>query len=183
MHRPRIERRVGAGAILAAVSPAAAPGGVLVTVAGLSSCFHSDLFISPLESRDKDAVIEELVDCLVKSGRVRNRDVILNTVRERERTWTTAIGKGVAVPHGRSLVVRELTVLFANCPEGIPFGADDGEPVRLFFFIVAPYQDKGNRYLPVLGSIVELVAKDEIREQLLAVSTFDELARILDSGV
>jgi mannitol/fructose-specific phosphotransferase system IIA component (Ntr-type) len=153
-----------------------------VTVAGLSTCFDKDLFISPLQSRDKDGVLEELVDCLVQAGRVKNRDIILNTVRERERTWSTAIGKGVAVPHGRSLVVRELTVVFGVSPDGIEFGADDGAPAQLFFLIVAPYQDKGNRYLPVLGSIVELVAKDEIRERLLAVQSFAELATILDES-
>jgi len=151
-----------------------------VTVAGLSACFDKKLFISPLTARDKDGVIEELVGCLVTSGRVKSGDVILNTVNERERTWTTAIGNGVAVPHGRSLVVRELTVVFGCSPEGVPFGAEDGEPVHLFFLIVAPYQDKGNRYLPVLGSIVELVAQEEIRERLKAVQSFAELAEILD---
>ena len=102
-----------------------------MTVAGLSACFAKELFIPSLKARDKDGVLEELVDCLIASGRVSNRDDILNTVRERERTWPTAIGCGVAVPHGRSLVVRELTVVFGRSDTGIPFGADDGEDVRL----------------------------------------------------
>lgn len=153
-----------------------------MSVAGLSTCFDKDLFIPSLQARDKEGVIEELVDCLVSSGRVKNRDVILHTVRERERNWTTAIGKGVAVPHGRSLVVKDLIVVFGLSADGVPFGADDGAPVHLFFLIVAPYQDKGNRYLPVLGSIVELVAKDDIRERLQNVTSFEELANILDES-
>jgi PTS system nitrogen regulatory IIA component len=79
-------------------------------------------------------------------------------------------------------VVRELNVVFGVSPEGVAFGAEDGEPVHLFFLIVAPYQDKGNRYLPVLGGIVELVAKDEIRERLMGVTQFGELAQILDES-
>lgn len=153
-----------------------------MTVAGLSTCFDRDLFVPALKARDKDGVICELVDRLVDTGRVRNRDVILNTVRERERTWTTAIGSGVAVPHGRSLVIRDLTVVFGRSAEGVAFGAEDGHPVRLFFLIVAPYQDRGNRYLPVLGSIVELVAKDAVRERLMEVATFDELVAILEEA-
>ena len=153
-----------------------------MTVAGLSACFSQDLFIPSLKARDKDGVIEELVDQLVSSGLGVNRDVILNTVREREKNWTTAIGSGVAVPHGRSLVVRDLTIVFGRSDEGIEFGADDGDPVRLFFLIVAPYQDRGNRYLPVLGSVVELCAQDDVRQQLLEVQSFEELGAILDGG-
>ncbi len=144
----------------------------------LASCFSEDLFIPDLEAQDKESVMRELVDRLVQSGRIRSHDVILNTVRERERTWTTAIGSGVAVPHARSLVVRDMAVVFGRSKSGIEFGADDG-PVHLFFLIVAPYQDKGNRYLPVLGGIVQLVADDGVREQLMQVGNFDEFGALL----
>ena len=151
-----------------------------MAVARLSTCFGQDLFVPDLEPSSKDAIIEALVDRLVTSGRIAHRDVILNTVREREKTWTTAIGSGVAVPHGRSLVVRDLTVVFGRSTKGVDFGADDGDPVHLFFLIVAPYQDRGNRYLPVLGSIVELASKPALRKRLLEVDTFEQLVEILD---
>lgn len=120
-----------------------------------------------------------MVDHLVASGRVKARDVILNTIRERERIWPTAIGRGVAVPHGRSLVVPELIILFARSTAGIDFGAEDREPVQLVFLILAPYQDKENRYLPALGKVVELVASETTRARLLKVKTFDEFMRII----
>jgi mannitol/fructose-specific phosphotransferase system IIA component (Ntr-type) len=52
----------------------------------------------------------------------------------------------------------------------------------LFFLIVAPYQDKGNRYLPVLGSIVELVSQDDIRQRMMAAESFEELGAILEGA-
>ena len=153
-----------------------------MAVAGLAPYCHEKLFLPDLKARDKDAAIAEMVDHLVASGRVKAREVILNTIRERERIWPTAIGRGVAVPHGRSLVVPELAILFARSSAGIDFGAEDHEPVRLVFLILAPYQDKENRYLPALGKLVELVADEATRQRLLAVTRFSEFMRIIEGA-
>ena len=110
------------------------------------------------------------------------REGILHTVRERERIWPTAIGKGVAIPHGRSLVVPELTIVFGRTTAGVDFGAEDGDPVRLVFLILAPYHDKENRYLPALGKVVELVADDATREKLLSLTQWSEFAALLGAG-
>ncbi len=150
--------------------------------AGLASYCHESLFVPELKTRGKDEALVEMVDHLVASGRVKAREVILNTVRERERIWPTAIGRGVAVPHGRSLVVPELSILFARSRPGIDFGAEDGEPVKLIFLILAPYQDKENRYLPALGKIVELVASESTRRRLLELKTFDEFLSVVGGG-
>lgn len=153
-----------------------------MAVAGLAPYCHERLFLPDLKAREKDAALVEMVDHLVASGRVKARGVILNTIRERERIWPTAIGHGVAVPHGRSLVVPELTILFARSSTGIDFGAEDGELVRLVFLILAPYQDKENRYLPALGKVVELVADEVGRERLLGAASFEEFRRIVESA-
>jgi len=153
-----------------------------MTATGLAPYCDEQLFIPALTARDRDGILIEMVDRLVESGKVRAREVILNTVRERERIWPTAIGKGVAIPHGRSLVVPELTILFARSAEGVDFSAEDGELVRLIFLILAPYHEKVNRYLPALGKVVELVARDETRERLLKVTRFDEFATLIGEG-
>lgn len=153
-----------------------------MAAAGLAPYCHEKLFLPELKARDRDAALAEMVDHLVASGRVKARGVILNTIRERERIWPTAIGRGAAVPHGRSLVVPELTILFARSSQGIDFGAEDGEPVRLIFLILAPYQDKENRYLPALGKVVELVANEETHRDLLAVRSFAEFKRIVEGA-
>jgi len=149
---------------------------------GLTRYCDEKLFIPALAARERDAVLVEMVDRLVASGKVRAREVILHTVRERERIWPTAIGKGVAIPHGRSLVVPELTIVFGRTTAGVDFGAEDGDPVRLVFLILAPYHDKENRYLPALGKVVELVADDATREQLLNLTQWSEFAALLGAG-
>ncbi|HWN82085.1 MAG TPA: PTS sugar transporter subunit IIA [Candidatus Udaeobacter sp.] len=150
-----------------------------MTGSGLLPYCDEQLFIPALAARERDQVLVEMVDRLVASGKVRAREVILHTVRERERIWPTAIGKGVAIPHGRSLVVPELTIVFGRTATGIDFGAEDGDPVRLVFLILAPYHDKENRYLPALGKVVELVADDATREKLLNLTQWSEFAALL----
>ena len=90
------------------------------------------------------------------------------------------IGKQVAIPHSRSLGCNELTVIFARVPKGIKFDAVDKKPVHLVFMILAPYQDKGNRYLPLLGKIVETVKDDKRRKKLIDTDSFDEFLKILE---
>jgi PTS system nitrogen regulatory IIA component len=150
-----------------------------MTATGLAPYCDEQLFIPALGARDRDGVLVEMVDRLVESGKVRAREVILHTVRERERIWPTAIGKGVAIPHGRSLVVPDLTIVFGRSPAGVDFGAEDGELVRLVFLILAPYHEQENRYLPALGKVVELVARDATRERLLKLTHWTEFAALL----
>jgi PTS system nitrogen regulatory IIA component len=151
-----------------------------MSVTGLSAYCDERLFVPELKAKDRDGVLVELVDQLVAGGKLRARDVILNTIRERERIWPTAIGKGVAVPHGRSLVVPDLTIVFGRSAKGIDFGAEDGAPVHLIFLIIAPYQDRENRYLPALGKVVELVSQEKNRERLLEIKEYSEFVSLLE---
>ena len=100
----------------------------------------------------------------------------------RESLGSTAIGKGVAFPHGRSLAIQELTVLFARSEKGVDFDALDKKPTHLFFLIIAPPQDKENLYLQVLGHLVELIKSAPLRKKLIAAKTFDELQETLSSA-
>ena len=101
-------------------------------------------------------------------------------LKRRESLGSTGIGKGIAIPHGRSLAVNEVRVLFARSTAGVDFEAMDGKPAHLFFLIVAPPQDKRNEYLPLLGRIVELVKEKKLRDKLLACETFEDLSDLLE---
>lgn len=144
--------------------------------------FKPECFVPKLKARSKDGVLKELTASLEKSGLVRDGDLLLEMLRQREGLGSTGIGKGVAIPHGRSLAVTEMVVLFARAPKGVPFEAVDGEPVQLFFLIVAPPQDRANRYLPFLGKLVEILKQDDNRDRLLAADGFDEVADVLRSA-
>ena len=146
--------------------------------AKLIACFESALFIPDLHAADRLEALEEMVDCLYENGRVRDKALVLEMLRRREILGSTGIGKGLAIPHGRTLAAPELSVLFARSTRGIDFDALDNKPVHLFFLIVAPPHDRSNIYLPVLGKIVEKVKESRTRQKLMKVATSDELKKV-----
>ena len=145
------------------------------------SCFTAELYLPSLSATTKDDALIEMVDALVATGRIRNRDVLLEMFKRRESLGSTGIGKGVALPHGRSLSVRELVVVVARSVEGVPFDAIDGKPVHHLFLIAAPPQDKDNRYLQVLGRLVDLVKDTPSRKRLLKVESFDDFVACVEA--
>lgn len=142
--------------------------------------FDPNLFCAELESRTKDDVLRELAERLSQGAGVKDPELLLDMLRRRESLGSTGIGKGVAIPHGRSLAVNELRVLFARSTKGVEFESMDGKPVHLFFLIVAPPQDKRNEYLPLLGRIAELVKEKKVRDKLAGCETFADLNELLE---
>jgi nitrogen PTS system EIIA component len=139
-------------------------------------------FVRDLRAKTKDGVLKELADCLAQDREVRDAKLLLEMLKKREALGSTAIGSGVAIPHGRSLAISSIKILFARHAKGVDFEAPDGQPVHLFFLIVAPPQDRNNEYLPLLGQIAELVKEPAARERLLEASTFGDLRLILEGG-
>ncbi|HET9235307.1 MAG TPA: PTS sugar transporter subunit IIA [Candidatus Eisenbacteria bacterium] len=148
----------------------------------LSEFFEEDLFIPALAATDKHGVLRELVEALVRSQRIREGDILFQMLEQREHLGSTGIGRGVAVPHGRSLAMTRLAVVFGRSEAGVEFDALDGKPVHLFFLTVAPPQDRSNLYLPVLGKIVESVKSARNRRRLLSAKDFDEVSEILEEA-
>ena len=134
-----------------------------------------------LESADKRGALTEMVECISRECQLKDNDLILEMLTNRESLGSTGIGKGVAFPHGRSLAVQELTLLFARSVNGVDFDALDKKPTHLFFLIIAPPQDKENLYLQVLGHLVELIKTSAVRKRLIEASNFDALQTTLRS--
>jgi nitrogen PTS system EIIA component len=146
------------------------------------SYFDSRHFCEDLAGRTKTAVLREMVEQMAHGRGVRDSQLLLEMLERRESLGSTGIGKGVAIPHGRSLAVVDLKVLFARSTKGVEFDAVDGKPVKLFFLIVAPPQDKKNEYLPLLGKIAELVKEKKVRDRLAKVEHFDQLRQVLEES-
>lgn len=126
----------------------------------------------------KSKVIDELVSLHEKSGFVQNRNRLFKDLLNREKRATTGIGNGVAVPHVRTLQVRDVSVCFAKSNNGIEFEAVDGEPCYLFFSIVAPpYNDQD--YLKFFSKIASMLQYESVREALRNAETPDEVIRII----
>lgn len=145
----------------------------------LTEFFQESLCIFDLKAKDKRSALSEMVECISRGTQLKDRELIIEMLINRESLGSTAIGKGVAFPHGRSLAVQELTLLFARSKEGVDFDALDQKPTHLFFLIIAPPQDKDNLYLQVLGYLVELIKDAAIRKRLVEVDGFESLKAAL----
>jgi mannitol/fructose-specific phosphotransferase system IIA component (Ntr-type) len=148
----------------------------------LAEFFHESLCIFDIKATDKRGVLTEMVNCIGEKLHFKDKDLLLDMLANRENLGSTAIGKGVAFPHGRSLAIQELTVLFARSVGGVEFDALDSKPTHLFFLIIAPPQDKESLYLQVLGHLVELIKSAALRKRLMEVTTFSELKEALASA-
>ncbi len=145
----------------------------------LPDFFEIERFIPELKATTRDAALREMVEMLEIGQQVRDREILLEMLRQREQLGSTGIGRGVAVPHGRSLAISQLMVVVARSTPGIDFESMDGKPVHLIFLTAAPPQERANLYLPLLGKIVELVKSARVRKKLLAASDFAAFAAIM----
>jgi len=116
-----------------------------------------------LKTKRKHDALEELIS-LIKTGS--EAELLRETLLTREELGSTGIGKGVGIPHCRSLLIDKLEIAVGRSKHGIDFNAIDKKPVNLMFLIVAPPQDPGNQYLITLGHVAmicqELIKKKKI---------------------
>lgn len=147
----------------------------------LAEYFQESLCVFDLKATDKNGALAEMVDCIASECNLKNKDIILEMLLNRESLGSTAIGKGVAFPHGRTLAVPELTILFGISKKGVDFDSLDKKPTHLFFLTIAPPQDKENLYLQVLGHLVELIKSPGKRKKLTEVTRFEELKEVIGS--
>lgn len=131
-----------------------------------------------LKARNKKEVIEELVDLLVKSGQVADKKKMVDILLEREELGSTGIGQGIAIPHGKSEAVKELSAAFGLSKAGVSFEALDGEPVYIFFLLVAPEGTAG-AHLKALARISGLLKDRYIRKKLVSSQNTAEVVKII----
>lgn len=129
----------------------------------LASLLSKDRVNLSLKPGKKDAVITDLVYTIKKGN---DAALIVSTLLKREELGSTGIGKGIAIPHCRSLAVEKLEIAIGRTSKPINFNSIDKKPVSLVFLIIAPPQDPGNQYLITLGKIVQ-IAKEITKKNLI----------------
>jgi mannitol/fructose-specific phosphotransferase system IIA component (Ntr-type) len=132
-----------------------------------------------LKSTSKDEVIGEMVALLGLDERT--QATLARLVERREQLGSTGIGRGMAVPHCRSLSVNRLRVAYGRHRAGVDFAAVDQKPVHSVFLIVAPPNEVSNQYLPVLGRIAQFAKEADIPERLRTLTSVDDFLALLDS--
>jgi mannitol/fructose-specific phosphotransferase system IIA component (Ntr-type) len=131
-----------------------------------------------LKGGSKDEVLGEMIALLGIDER--SHSTILRLLQRREQLGSTGIGRGVAVPHCRTLAVGRIRLAFGRHGAGIEFNAIDHRPVHSVFLIIAPPAEVANQYLPVLGKIAQLAKDSDTPERLAKLTTVDEFFALLD---
>jgi len=132
-----------------------------------------------LKGEAKDDVLKELIGLLHLDEK--SDAMLFKMLKRRENLGSTGIGRGIAIPHCRSLVVNRLRVAFGRKPDGMDFRAIDEKPVYNFFLIVAPPLEVSNQYLPVLGKIAQFAKEADVPDKLARLKTSDEFMALLES--
>ena len=131
-----------------------------------------------LQATDKDSALGELVRLLDVDPRA--GDTLLRVLQRRESLGSTGMGRGIAIPHCRSLVANRLRLAYGYSRKGVEFQAIDGKPVHHLFLIVAPPLEISNQYLPVLGRIAQFAKEPDVPDRLAALTQPDDFFRLLD---
>jgi PTS system nitrogen regulatory IIA component len=128
-----------------------------------------DRVVPELRATTKQGVLEELA-ALLAGATGTDAPKLLSVLRERERLNSTAIGEGIAIPHGRLPGLRGVVAGFARSTPGVDFDSVDKQPTHLFFVLVAP-DDAAAMHLKALARISRLLKDKEFRARLLEIPT------------
>ena len=143
----------------------------------LKELFTVDAVKLDLEAGSKDELLRELVALVGLDEK--SEGILFKTLKRRENLGSTGIGKGIAIPHCRSLVVSRLRLAYGRKPAGMDFNAIDSAPVHNFFLIVAPPLEASNQYLPVLGKIAQFAKDPEVPGLLAGLDSVEGFLSLL----
>ncbi len=144
----------------------------------LREFFSEDAVKLELEGASKDDILKELIGLLKLDEK--SDGMLFKMLKRRENLGSTGIGRGIAIPHCRSLVVSKLRVAFARKSGGVDFRAIDEKPVNFFFLIVAPPLEVSNQYLPVLGKIAQFSKEPDVPERLFGLAEPAQFIALLE---
>jgi nitrogen PTS system EIIA component len=143
----------------------------------LREFFDKDAVDLDIAGDNKDAILKSLIALLGLDDK--SEGILFKMLKRRENLGSTGIGRGIAIPHCRSLVVSRLRVAFGRKPAGVEYNAIDNQPVYNFFLIVAPPLEVSNQYLPVLGKLAQFAKDPGITTRLAELESADEFLSLL----
>ncbi len=147
----------------------------------LASLLKEGVVKVPLEGVTSDEVIAELVEVLVRAGKIKDRQEVLDALYDREAKGSTGIGGGTAIPHARHPEIETVVLAVGVSLEGIEFEATDGEPVYLVFLLMAA-PDKPGLNVETLADIAHLVQTPGLYKKLVDVQDAARLIRIIEEA-
>ncbi|MCY7217932.1 PTS fructose transporter subunit IIABC [Streptococcus cristatus] len=147
----------------------------------IQDLLRKDVMLMDLQATEKTAVIEEMIQSLVKHGYVTDFETFKEGILAREALTSTGLGDGIAMPHSKNAAVKEATVLFAKSNKGVDYESLDGQPTDLFFMIAAP-EGANDTHLAALAELSQYLMKDGFADNLRKVSSPDEVIALFDQA-
>lgn len=140
----------------------------------ITDFLDSSRIIPDLKGRGKQGILKEMTDWLASQDPSLNGQRLFEIVLEREKVSTTAIGEGVAIPHGKVPGIRRVFGVFARSPQGVDFDSLDGGLTYLFFLLAAP-EDSTADHLKALARISRLLKDSAFRARLMKEETREKI--------
>ena len=131
-----------------------------------------------LKADSKQGIIEEMVDRLFATGKIKDRDAALQAVLDREAKHSTGMQHGVAIPHGKSDTVDSLVTAVGLNKSGVDFASMDGQPCTIFVMTVSPTNHTGP-HIQFLAEVSRLISQPDRRQRMLAAKTHSDVYAVL----
>lgn len=135
---------------------------------------------APLDSKDKDGAIEELVNVLADHGLLGDRTEALEAVLARESTRSTGIGSGIAIPHGKCAAARELVMAIGIAADPVEFESIDNKPVQIIVLLISP-PDQTGPHIQALARISRLLLDAAFKSRLEKAASPEEVYELVSS--
>lgn len=148
----------------------------------LGDILDKDQIVTDLKAADRWQAIDELIDVLVRTGRIKaeHRDAIAAVVKKREQSMSTGIGFGIGIPHASTDLIYEVVGAFGRSKQGVNFDALDNQPVNLVMLFLVP-QGQFQKHLHTLANIAKLLHNKEFRRALEEAADAETMMSIIGS--
>ena len=143
----------------------------------VSELLTPEFIIPDLKGETKEEVINELINLFKNDPRVEDIERVRAAVLDREKVMSTGVGKGFAIPHGKTNAVKEIVGAFGKAKKGIDYDALDGNPVQLIFLLVGK-DNLISTHIKLLSRISRLMNKDDFRHRLTEANSADEIIKL-----
>ena len=143
----------------------------------ISDILSEKIIKTDMECADKDDAINKIIDLASNSGLMLDVEKVRECVFEREKLVSTGVGKGFAIPHGKTDEIKDIVAAFAVLKDPIDFDSIDLEPVKFIFLIVGK-ESLLNAHIKLLSRISRLMNKDEFREKLEEAKSSEEVLKL-----
>lgn len=143
----------------------------------ISEILSPEVIAVGLDVSDKDDSIQKVINLAARSGKIVDLEKVTRTIFEREKLVSTGVGKGFAIPHGKTDAISDITAAFAITKKPVDFDSIDGEPVSFIFLLIGK-ENLLNTHIKLLSRISRLMNKDEFRDKLSEAKTSEEVLNI-----